>query len=221
MDPIGHLKTITKHHFLVCSCCLRAGLVWQGLTHDLSKLSPTEFLVGARYYQGSRSPNNAEREERGLSTAWLHHKGRNKHHFEYWIDYTTDRDNPHGLAGCRMPRRYVAEMIFDRVSASRVYLGDKYTDDAPLAYFLRGSQKCWFIHEETKKEMEQLLRMWAEKGETYTIRYIRRIYLKEKDARKRPGPGGGSGRSAPEKRSRRRERKESEGIEKKHRFGLL
>ena len=32
--------------------------------------------------------NNAEREDTGVSTAWLHHKGRNKHHYEHWVDYS-------------------------------------------------------------------------------------------------------------------------------------
>lgn len=174
----GHLRTITHHHNLVCSYCLRAGLVWQGLTHDLSKLSPTEFLVGARYWQeGKRSPNNAEREATGVSTSWLHHKGRNRHHFEYWIDYSPDPEDPHILAGAKMPRRYVAEMIFDRVSASRVYLGDRYTDEMPLQYYLRSRDRSWFIHPETKRDMEFLLRMWAKKGEDYTIRFIRKVYL--------------------------------------------
>ncbi len=180
MDPIGHLKTITRHHNLVCGYCLRAGLVWQGLTHDLSKLSPAEFLVGAKYYQGNRSPNNAEREATGVSTAWLHHKGRNRHHYEYWIDYAFDSSHPHGLGGARMPRRYVAEMIFDRVSASRVYMGGAYTDDAPLQYFLKTKDRCWFIHDRTKKEMEYLLRMWSEKGENFTVRYIRDVYLRRR-----------------------------------------
>lgn len=180
MDPLGHFLTITRHHNLVCSYCLRAGLVRQGLLHDLSKYSPTEFFVGAKFFQGTRSPNNAEREAIGVSTAWLHHKGRNKHHFEYWVDYSVDRNNPHVLCGARMPRRYVAEMIFDRVSASRVYMGDAYTDEAPLQYFLRSRDRCWFIHDDTKRDMEMLLRMWAEKGEDYTIRYIRYVYLKKK-----------------------------------------
>ncbi len=146
--------------------------------HDLSKLSPVEFLVGARYYQGTRSPNNAEREATGVSRAWLHHKGRNKHHFEYWVDYSPDMSDPRILAGARMPRRYVAEMIFDRVSASRVYQGEAYTDRSPLAYYLRSRERLWFVHEDTKKQMEFLLRMWAEKGEAYTIRYIRTVFLK-------------------------------------------
>ena len=83
----SHFKTITHHKILVAKGCFRIGLYRQGLLHDLSKYSPTEFRVGAKYYQGTRSPNNAEREEIGYSTAWMHHKGRHKHHYEYWKDY--------------------------------------------------------------------------------------------------------------------------------------
>ncbi|MDO5702598.1 MAG: DUF5662 family protein [Lachnospiraceae bacterium] len=175
---LGHFRTITKHHFMVCRYCLRAGLIWQGLTHDLSKYSPTEFLVGAKYYQGTRSPNNAEREDLGYSAAWLHHKGRNRHHYEYWLDYSADIKDPRVITGVKMPRRYVAEMIFDRVSASRVYMGDSYTDRSPLEYFLRSRDRCWFINDVTKRQMEFLLRMWADKGEDYTIRYIRCVFLR-------------------------------------------
>ena len=71
---IAHFRTITHHRHVVCRECFQVGLYWQGLTHDLSKYSPTEFWVGARYYQGTRSPNNAEREDKGLSTSWLHHR---------------------------------------------------------------------------------------------------------------------------------------------------
>ena len=85
-----HFKTITTHRILVMQGCFKMGLYWQGLTHDLSKYSPTEFMTGVRYYQGNKSPNAAEREEKGYSEAWLHHKGRNRHHYEYWTDVTKD-----------------------------------------------------------------------------------------------------------------------------------
>ena len=75
-----HFKTVHHHRALVREGCFRVGLYWQGLTHDLSKYSPTEFLRGAHYYQGTRSPNAAEREEKCYSEAWMHHKGRNRHH---------------------------------------------------------------------------------------------------------------------------------------------
>ena len=111
MNAWGHFKTITSHKFLVMKYCFKVGLYKQGFLHDLSKYSPTEFMVGAKYYQGTRSPNNAEREATGVSTSWLHHKGRNKHHFEYWVDYGIGAE--HVLAGMPMPRKYIAEMITD------------------------------------------------------------------------------------------------------------
>ena len=48
MKAWKHFKTITKHKFLVMRQCFKVGLYWQGLTHDLSKYSPTEFFVGAK-----------------------------------------------------------------------------------------------------------------------------------------------------------------------------
>ena len=115
-----HFKTITHHKLLVMAGCFRVGLYWQGLTHDLSKYSPTEFLVGARYYQGTRSPNAAERDEKGYSEAWMHHKGRNRHHYEYWTDMSPMTRNYDPIP---MPRRYLAEMVMDRIAACRTYQG--------------------------------------------------------------------------------------------------
>ena len=178
MNVWGHFKTITSHKLLVMKYCFKVGLYRQGLLHDLSKYSPTEFLVGAKYYQGTRSPNNAEREEIGLSTSWLHHKGRNKHHFEYWVDYGIGAE--HVLAGMPMPRKYIAEMIMDRISASRVYSPQGYTDASPLAYYEKGKEKLWFIHEDTKEQLEYLLKMLAVKGEAATLSYIKNVYLKGK-----------------------------------------
>ena len=116
MHPIKHFKTITHHKFLVMQGCFRLGLYRQGIMHDLSKYSPTEFLVGVKYYLGTRSPNDGERMDKGYSSAWLHHKGRNKHHLEYWIDYNPEAD--HQMTGLVMPVQYVAEMFCDRVAAS-------------------------------------------------------------------------------------------------------
>lgn len=180
INAVRHFRTITKHRMIVMRYCFRAGLYRQGLTHDLSKYSPTEFLVGAKYYKGVYSPNNAEREDIGVSTSWLHHKGRNKHHFEYWIDYPTDPTKGKGLAGSKMPRRYVAEMVFDRVAACRVYKGDEYNDSQPLQYFLRSKDFSWYIHPVTKKELEFLLRMWEKLGEEKTIFYIKHVFLKKR-----------------------------------------
>ena len=97
MKAWHHLKTILHHKRLVRAGCFKVGLYRQGIMHDWSKYSPTEFLVGCKYYQGNMSPNNAERAARGYSSSWLHHKGRNKHHMEYWIDYSVDKEK--GICG--------------------------------------------------------------------------------------------------------------------------
>lgn len=160
-----HIVTVTRHRALVCRHCFRAGLYVQGLLHDLSKFSPEEFWISCEMYQGTRSPNEAEREQFGYSSSWMHHKGRNKHHFEYWTDYNpaTKKMEP-----VKMPLRYVAEMFCDRVAASKVYMGKNYTDASPLAYYMRGTATR-AIHPDTAKLLEKLLSMLAEYGEDYTF----------------------------------------------------
>ena len=147
MKAFAHFCTITKHKKLVLKECFRVGLYKQGLLHDMSK----------------------------YSSAWLHHKGRNKHHYEYWIDYSLE--GPNLLAGMKMPVRYVVEMFLDRIAASKVYLGDAYTSDAPLAYYENG-RADELMHKDTRELLEKLLHMLAEEGEETTYRYIRREVLK-------------------------------------------
>ena len=172
-----HFATITAHRWRVMQGCFRVGLYWQGLTHDLSKYSPTEFWRGARYYQGNRSPNAAEREAKGYSAAWMHHKGRNRHHFEYWTDYDP---KTRLMSPVKMPLKYVKEMFCDRVAASKIYQGDKYTDSHPIEYFRRGRDAI-VIHQETSDMLEKLLVMLKEKGEDETFRYIREELKNKKD----------------------------------------
>ncbi len=166
-----HFKTITKHRHIVMFNCFRAGIPVQGLLHDLSKYSPYEFLVGAKYYQGTRSPNIAERQARGYSSAWLHHKGRSKHHYEYWFD---NDDATLTIQPVEMPVRYVIEMFCDRVSASKVYNGKNYNDSIPLNYFNSHDYRVT-MHPNTRKLLEELLTMLANEGEEKTFKYIRSL----------------------------------------------
>ena len=172
-----HFKTVTYHKYLVMQGCFKVGLYKQGLLHDLSKYSPSEFLVGAKYYQGNRSPNNAEREDIGYSSAWLHHKGRNRHHYEYWIDYST-RSIPGGMAPAPMPNKYIVEMFMDRVAACKVYHKGHYTDQDPLKYYESGKDMGSVpLHVKTKTILELLLHKLADEGEEETFRYIKRYIL--------------------------------------------
>ena len=174
MKPWQHFKTITKHRFLVMCGCFRVGLIWQGLTHELSKYSPTEFWVGARYYQGTRSPNTAEREAKGYSEAWMHHKGRNKHHYEYWTDMSKQTRNYESV---EMPRKYLVEMVMDRRAACMTYQGKAYTNGSALKYFM-GSRERELMHPNTRMQLEYILTMLRDKGEKETFRWLRQEVLK-------------------------------------------
>ena len=174
----GYLHTVNAHRRLVRKYCFKLGIYRQGLMHDLSKYSPSEFIPGVKYYQdGHRSPNNAQREDEGVSKAWLHHKGRNKHHFEYWIDYDVDGSRT-VLAGMKMPVKYVAEMFCDRIAASRIYNKEKYKDSDPLDYYIKGLGH-YIMHPETDALLHKLLQMLADKGEEYTFEYIKKNVLKK------------------------------------------
>jgi len=164
----GHLRTVRNHRRAVIEHCFRAGIPFQGLVHDLSKYSPTEFIPSVKYYQGTRSPNEQERIVKGYSVAWMHHKGRNKHHFEYWTDYSPETKQ---LEPVKMPLRYVAEMFCDRVAASKIYNGENYTDRKPLEYFLKAKPRRK-IHPETSRFLEILLKMLVIKGEEYTFAWL-------------------------------------------------
>ena len=168
---IGHLKTVCAHRHKVLQHCIKAGILWQGLIHDLSKFSPSEFWVGVKYYQGTRSPNEGEREAIGYSLAWMHHKGRNKHHFEYWndLDMATRQYMP-----VRMPIKYVKEMFCDRVAASKIYNKGHYTDRDALNYFHRRKSHPE-LHPDTEKLLLKLLTMLAEQGEDTVFTYIREL----------------------------------------------
>ena len=176
MKAWEHFRTITYHKFLVMKGCFKVGLYYQGVMHDLSKYMPSEFLICAKYFQGNRSPNNAEREDIGYSSAWLDHKGRNRHHFEYWIDYSAVEIKG-GMAPAPMPVKYVVEMFMDRIAASKVYEKENYNDAKPLEYFMRG--KGCLMHEKTKKQLIVLLKMLAREGEETTFSYIRHVILKK------------------------------------------
>ena len=176
MKPWKHFKTITYHKWLVLGGCFKVGLYWQGLTHDLSKYSATEFWTGARYYQGTRSPNAAEREEKGYSEAWMHHKGRNKHHYEYWTDMSPVTRNYESMP---MPRKYLVEMIMDRRAACMTYQGKNYKDSSAYEYFDKSREKS-LMHPELKRQLEYLLTMLRDQGEKETFKYIKTSVLKNK-----------------------------------------
>lgn len=174
----GHLKTINNHKKLVTILLFRCGLYKQGILHDLSKYHPVEFLAGVKYYQGYRSPINAEKEIKGYSLGWLHHKGKNKHHWEYWLDNAGPNvtDAIHGIVAVEMPKEYVVEMVCDRIAASINYQKEKYTDASALEYLLNGKDFV-FMHPKTFELTEFLLTYLKDNGLEQTIYYMRKNIL--------------------------------------------
>lgn len=130
----GHTKTVVKHKIEVAKICFKFGLYWQGIVHDMSKFSPTEFIPSVKYYSGTRSPIEAEKEDKGYSMAWLHHKSKNKHHFWYWVDYDMNQVQ----APVRIPLRYVYELLADTIAAGKVYssnAGKEWKQSDPYEYY--------------------------------------------------------------------------------------
>ncbi len=175
MNIRGHLKTINHHKMLVTRMCFRVGLYRQGLLHDLSKYHPREFLPGIRYYQGDKSPYNMEKKLHRVSRGWLHHKGINPHHLEYWIDLSPVPGE--GWVGMKMPKRYVAEMVIDRICACKNYQKDAYKDRSALDYYMRG-HNILMVDKETDFLTQYLLTILAEKGEDALVSYMKHTLLK-------------------------------------------
>ena len=143
---IKHFITISKHKWYVFKECCACGLIWQGLTHDLSKFGITEFVSSAKYFQGNRSPIEAEKELIGYSKAWLHHKGKNPHHWEYWTDFD---DNGQIIAN-KIPDKYVIEMVCDWIGAGKAYNSETWTQHTPLEYYYKVRSGRHF-HKETER----------------------------------------------------------------------
>lgn len=163
----GHFMTISKHKGIVMWLCFRCGYYKQGLLHDLSKYSFSEFITGVRYFQGNRSPNGVDKMLHGYSAAWLHHKGRNKHHWEYWTDVSKGQFVP-----LQMPVNYVIEMYCDRVAATKTYLKKDYTKESPLEYYQRNYNHV-IMDDKSRALIELILKHMAKHGLDETIRFIK------------------------------------------------
>lgn len=168
-----HFGTVLIHKWHVFKLCARAGIVWQGIIHDLSKFSYVEFSESVKYFQGNRSPIEACKEENGYSKAWLHHKGRNKHHYEYWYDYASPAITP------EIPYKYMVEMICDSLAAGIVYNKKNWQNDTQLKYWQRTKVRAK-IHSNVEKMLDEVYEQIAREGVNKTInkRNLKSLYEK-------------------------------------------
>ena len=167
-----HFILVIRHKNQVFINCVKCGIPIRGMLHDLSKFSPTEFFESARYFQGNRSPITMARREKTVSYAWLHHKGRNKHHIEYWLDQDCE-------VTPLMPYKYAVECVCDKLAATRVYAKAKgvYTNDMPLAHWQRYGNKV-NGNPRTMAFIEKVFLDVSENGEDFVLnkKYMRQTY---------------------------------------------
>jgi len=169
-----HIKLVLKHKYKVFIFCCKIGMPFRGFMHDWSKFSPTEFWESVKYYNGKRSPIALAKENSGYSKAWLHHKGRNKHHYEYWYDYRAPEPTP------IMPYKYTAEMICDKLSASMTYKGKEWTNKEPLEYWKNKEVETAKINPKIKSMLTEVFEKVAEKGidKVITKKNLKELYKK-------------------------------------------
>lgn len=154
-----HLHTVNKHRFKVLKNCIKLGIFWRGLVHDLSKYSPKEFNKSAKYYQGTSSPIFVQRINEGFySTITIHHTRKNKHHFEYWVDFYNGK-----LVLAPMPYKYSLEYVADVIAASQTYNGKNFTKNLPLEYFDTRKERM-LMHSATKLFVHTLLNEYSLNG---------------------------------------------------------
>lgn len=172
---VKHFKVVHRHKSEVRKLMFKLGpkFYLQGIMHDMSKYSPTEFLTSVHYYAGKYSPTVNERKDRGYSAVWLHHKGRNKHHYEYWLDYSED---PTKSGPVIMPPKYFCEMICDRIAAAKTYQKDKYYDGSAWDYYNKATKGDHNIHKVVKKALDRCLYYLKCKGEDEFFKELRMVY---------------------------------------------
>lgn len=141
-----HFKTVCRHKWEVFKECAACGIFWQGVTHDLSKFSWVEFWSSAKHFQGNKSPHYGEAAEKGYSLAWLHHKGCNPHHWEFWTDFYEDTGE---LKVNKIPYKYVVEMVCDWIGAGKVYNSGDWKQSDTLDYYNKVRQGRHF-HPDTE-----------------------------------------------------------------------
>lgn len=127
---LKHLKYfsyLTRHKWFVFLECCKRGLVWQGIFHDISKFLPDEWFPYVNHFyskgysikRGSDSTGYYKPTNSGdpkFDKAWLLHKNRNKHHWQYW---SLMEDDNIKIKTFEMDRTAMIECLCDWKGAGR------------------------------------------------------------------------------------------------------
>ena len=124
MKHLRYLWYVLRHRWYVFVECCRLGIIWRGLTHDLSKFRPSEWFAYTEFFygvaieilhevDGKIDTTEAEQvfaaRKVAFNLAWLKHIHRNPHHWQNW---RLRKDNG-STKLIPMPSKYVKEMLAD------------------------------------------------------------------------------------------------------------
>lgn len=131
-----YLKYVLVHKWYVFLECLKTGQIIHGITHDMSKFRPSEFIPYARWFYGGEHNVDA------FGIAWCYHQHRNKHHWDYWV-----KSDGEPVA---MPFKYISQMIIDWRAMGRVF------GDTAEEYYKK-HQARMKLHSATIEGIEEIL----------------------------------------------------------------
>lgn len=137
MKHIKYLSYIIRHKWFVFLAGLKTGApIWLLLTHDITKFLPSEWFPYVNFFYGSG--------EDSIKYAFLYHKRRNPHHWEYWL---LEDGTP-----LEMPEKYVREMVADWAGAGRVITGSW-----GVRYWYSENKDKIILHKNTRLKVQALL----------------------------------------------------------------
>lgn len=114
---ISYIRYLVLHKWFVLVEGRRLGVpLWRLLMHDLSKLLPGEFLPYARHFYNPDGSKRGKFADPAFDIAWLKHKSRNRHHWEWWVYW--ENGEPVAIP---MPEQVMLEMVADWRAVSRFY----------------------------------------------------------------------------------------------------
>lgn len=148
-----HLSYIIRHKWYVMLECFKCGLYWRGITHDLSKLRPEEFLPYSNYFHGDIKRGRdstgyykpTDTGDASFDYAWFLHQKRNDHHWQWWV-YPDEGEKVKVL---KMSHKAMVEMLCDWRGAG-IAQG---TPDT-LAWYTKNKHKM-LLHPETRTWIEK------------------------------------------------------------------
>lgn len=138
-----NLKYLLIHKYNVAIECLKMGMFWHAVTHDISKFLPSEFFPYSENFHSGPWKKYRELNRRAMEEAWQWHKNRNPHHWDFWVKGSGE--------AIPMPEKYVKQMIADWKG-----MGRQTGFDNAINYYAKTKHRM-SLHKDTVKLIHKYL----------------------------------------------------------------